>query len=279
MFKTIHPRLFAFDIEWIPDPDAAKALWGIDVSTVQGMEAAYQKLWEYSGATEEKPQPFVKLTLSRIVSICGIYRELDSSGSPHLKLVSIPSNIQNTESCGEAEILKPFLKSLADRRPQLVGFNSLRSDLPIVVNRSIAHGLTSHGWAMKPDKPWEGSDYFSAFSDYHLDLATFLGTGIQIPRLHEIAMISGIPGKIDISGESVAEMWLAGNLQEIVNYNEYDAFTTYLLWARIAHFTGHLSPEQYDDEQLLVEQLLDQEIEKGKKHLDKYKTTWLAMRN
>ena len=53
MIKTILPRLFAFDIEWIPDPEAARRLYGVDISTQQGIENAFHKLWAEGGATED----------------------------------------------------------------------------------------------------------------------------------------------------------------------------------------------------------------------------------
>ena len=74
----------------------------------------------------------------------------------------------------------------------------------------------------------------------------------------------GIPGKIEVSGASVAEMWADEKLDEIVAYNEFDAFTTHLLWARIAHFSGLLSSDEYSQEQMLVRKLLDSEKQSGK---------------
>jgi predicted PolB exonuclease-like 3'-5' exonuclease len=74
--------------------------------------------------------------------------------------------------------------------------------------------------------------------------------------LHEIATVSGIPGKFDTAGEEVAELWLNGKLAEIVHYNCYDALTTYLVWLRLAHFAGHFDNAQYEDEQQRVRDLL-----------------------
>ena len=59
-------------------------------------------------------------------------------------------------------------------------------------------------------------------------------------------------------------MWLLGKLDEIVAYNEFDAFTTHLLWARLAHFSGLLNSEQYLAEQQLVRDLLNAEIAEEK---------------
>ena len=50
-----------------------------------------------------------------------------------------------------------------------------------------------------------------------------------------------IPG-VEVIGDSVAQMWLEGKLPEIVEYNEFDAFTTHLLWARVAHSLGYYQP-------------------------------------
>lgn len=278
VIRTILPRLFAFDIEWIPDPEAAHRLYGVDISTTQGMEEGYRILWEKAGATESNPHPFVKLTVSRIVSICGIYREIETSGEPILKLVSLPGNPTDPEQQKECNILRGMNRSLSEKKPQLVGFNSARSDLPIIINRSVIHGLNSFGWAKRPDKPWEGSDYFSQHGDFHIDLGPILGWGTQMPTLHEIATSSGIPGKIDVSGASVADMWLNGKIKEIVHYNEFDAFTTFLLWARVAHFASLLDDHAYEVELIKVEELLKAEIEKGKSHLERYLEEWKRIR-
>ena len=65
-----------------------------------------------------------------------------------------------------------------------------------------------------------------------------------------------------------------GKLKEIVNYNEFDAFTTHLLWARVAHFADLLSDAQYENEQMLVRNLLESEIENGREHLKRFLNEW-----
>ena len=81
-----------------------------------------------------------------------------------------------------------------------------------------------------------------------------------------------------VSGSSVAELWLEGKLREIVEYNEYDAFTTFLLWARVAHFANLLSDAQYEAEQVKVRELLEQEIAGGRQHLLPYLEEWDRLR-
>ena len=57
-------------------------------------------------------------------------------------------------------------------------------------------------------------------------------------------------------------------------YNEFDAFTTHLLWARMAHFSGLLSTREYEREQELVRELLEFEIGRGKEHLVRFIEEW-----
>jgi predicted PolB exonuclease-like 3'-5' exonuclease len=278
VIRLLLPRLFAFDLEWIPDPQAAARLFGVSADCPQGREDAFRRLWQHGGATAEQPRPFLKLTLCRIVSLCGIYREQDREGKVSLKLVSLPADPGDSAQAAEASILRGFHRSMSERRPQLIGFNSQRSDLPIIVNRSVVHGLSSHGWALRPEKPWEGSDYFASHGDHHVDLGVLLGWGGQMPTLHEIASCSGIPGKLDVCGSSVADLWLRGDLAGIVAYNEFDAFTTFLLWARMAHFSSLLSDQAYVEECERVEALLIREGESGRPHLLRYLEYWRRMR-
>lgn len=274
MFKTIQPRIFSFDVEWTPDPVAAEVLTGVKQHPPHSLPAAFRSIWEYGGGNEEVLQPYIKTILCRVVSIAGIFREQLQGKPVTLRLISIPADPANPEKAQEARILEAFFKAVGRSKPQLVGYNSGNADLPILMQRAIVQGVSSHGFAERPDKPWEGADYFAQSGDYHVDLASILGKFKNTPSLHEAATLSGIPGKINVAGDSVADMWLIGKLRQIVEYNEFDAFTTHLLWARVAHFAGLLSSEDYELEQSLVMELLESEIQGGKEHLQLFVEEW-----
>ena len=109
-----------------------------------------------------------------------------------------------------------------------------------------------------------------------LNLKQLLGSwGKTVPSLHELAVQSGIPGKLDVDGNQVARLWLSGLQREIVRYNEFDAVTTYLLWLRVAHFSGHFSEGEYAEEQQRVRDLLEENArsESGA-HFGKYLKEW-----
>ena len=279
MLKKLADSVFSFDVEWMPDPKSAEILHDLPPAPGPGEEAAhsFEALWASARKEGDAPdsQPYLKTILCRIVSLAGILREQAPGGKPSLKLISLPLDPSDPLKSDEKTILTSFMKSVGRRKPQLVGYNSAQSDVPILVQRAIVHGLPGFGFSDRPAKPWEGVDYFDARnSDYNLDLADAMGQFRDRPTLHQAATLSGIPGKLEVSGASVSQMWLDGKLAEIVEYNECDAFTTHLLWARVAHFSGLLSTEQYQTEQKLVRELLEYEISENRTHLQRFVKEW-----
>ncbi|MEE8313111.1 MAG: 3'-5' exonuclease [Myxococcota bacterium] len=273
MIKHVADRVWAFDAEWIPDPLAGRLLYEIPDS-VTDPEEIMRVMWERGGATEEDPTPFLKLAVSRVVSIAAVERRV-SNGAIGLHLMSLPHDPGDPEQTRESAIVGSFLDAVGERRPQLVGFNSVDSDLKLLVQRGTILGLRSAAFCERPEKPWEGIDYFARGSEFNVDLKQILGGfGRATPSLHEMATQSGIPGKLDVDGNQVARLWLAGNLQKIVQYNEFDALTTYLLWLRLAHFAGHFSSEEYAAEQDRLREVLVTESKGGKPHLATYLEEW-----
>ncbi|MBF0097450.1 MAG: 3'-5' exonuclease [Magnetococcales bacterium] len=274
MFKTVKNLVWAFDAEWIPDPKAGRLLYDIpgDVPDAEVM----QEMWRRGGATEENPTPYLKTVLCRVVSIVVVQRSLHKDGRVTLNLLPLPKGqAVSIHQETEANIVGTFLEAMGERQPQLVGYNSLGADLRILVQRAITMGLRCPRFAFRPNKPWEGVDYFARGGESHLDLKDYAtpGWGSGSPSLHELAVLSGIPGKLDTQGDQVPLMWLEGKLEEIIAYNECDALTTYLVWLRMSHFAGHFSSEEYLLEQERVWQLLEQEAG-NKPHLARFSAAW-----
>jgi len=274
VIKLVHDRVWAFDLEWVPDPLAGRLVHRLD-DGLSELEVLVE-MWQRGGATDEDPQPFLKTTLCRVVSVAALERRVRPDGSVGLNLMSLPRDPDDDEQAAESHVLATFLEALSSHRPQIVGFNSQGSDVPILLQRALIHGLSAPGFCRRPDKPWEGIDYFARSSDWHLDLKDLVGGwGVASPSLHELAVQSGIPGKMETDGAQVAELWLAGELRRIVQYNEFDALTTYLVWLRMAHLAGHFDAAGYVEEQARVEQLVRQGIESGERpHLQLFLDEW-----
>lgn len=282
MFKSVKDQIWFFDCEWVPDPKAGRLLYNLPSSVSD--EEVLKEMWSRAGATEDNPQPFLKTVLCRVVSVAALMRKVApaSANLPEeervkLHLLWLPRDLEDAESRSEASIVGTFINAVGKCKPQLVGFNSRASDLKILFQRAVVNGISAPEFCSRPDKPWEGVDYFSKDSDWNVDLMDCLGgwSGRGAPSLHEVAVLSGIPGKMDVSGDDVASMWMSGRWREIVEYNCYDALTTYLVWLRMAHLGGYISDEEYETEQMVFTNMLIEEAEKpGLAFLLKYLNEW-----
>ncbi|MFT4571866.1 MAG: putative PolB exonuclease-like 3'-5' exonuclease [Hyphomicrobiaceae bacterium] len=277
MFKSVQRRVWAFDAEWIPDPLAAQLLHDLpcDVEDRTAMEA----LWRAGGATAEDPTPFLKLAVCRVVSIAAVERIADQrGGKASVRLMSLPRDSSDKNQCSEAAVLSTFLGAAGEHRPQLVGFNSLDSDLKIFIQRALILGITAPKFCARPAKPWEGVDYFAKGGEWNVDIKDAIGGwGKATPSLHQLAVQCGVPGKMDVDGNAVADLWLAGRLDEIVAYNECDALTTYLVWLRTAHLGGFFDTREYEAEQAILEELLEG-LAPQQPHLGRFLTLWRELR-
>lgn len=278
MFKEVKNKVWVFDVEWIPDPDTGRTLYGLaeDLSD----EDVMREMWKQGGATEEDPMPYLKTVLCRIVSLSVVTRSVTKDGIM-LHLLSLPRDAKDPEQITEAHILDKFLNALGERNPQLVGYNSHSADLKIMIQRGIGAGVQAKGFCSRPNKPWEGRDYFARGSEWNIDLIDIVGGyGKSRPSLNEMATICGIPGKISGDGQQVAPMWLRGELEHIIAYNEFDALTTYLLWLRMAYFGGFFTAEQYEYEQAELRRMIVTESEPPQRqHLKDYLAEWDRLRN
>ncbi|MBC8259572.1 MAG: 3'-5' exonuclease [SAR324 cluster bacterium] len=275
MFKTVENNVWVFDVEWVPDPEAGRRLFQLPEDTPDA--EVIQKMWEEGGADKENPMPYLKTTICRVISIAAVIRTVKENGEIILSLTALPHDAADSEQAVEFEILSRFLNAVGEKRPQLVGYNSAKADMKILLQRAVANGVQAAKFAKRPNKPWEGADYFdSRNSEGHLDLIEILGGfGKANPSLNEMATVCGIPGKLGVSGEEVAPMWLDGRLVDIVAYNECDALTTYLLWLRMAYFAGFFNQQQYSEEQERVRNLLNKTgALPGKEHLLEFLERW-----
>ena len=268
MLKSpIHDLALFYDLEWVPDAAGSRRLFDLPDETTE--IEAMQRLWEHSPQydAEKNPRPFLKYMFSRVVSIAFLSRKSvyrNGERTIEFSLNSLPKLPIDTDDVDEAAIIDRFLYIIGERRPQLVGFNSSESDLQVLIQRGIINEITAPAFNQRPNKPWEGEDYFdSRNSEAHLDLLTkFSNRGGMSPRLDELAKLCGYPGKIDVKGDQVTDLWLERDITRIVEYNRIDTLNTYLVWLRVAYFCGKLNEEDYFNELEQFREFLEFEAEK-----------------
>jgi predicted PolB exonuclease-like 3'-5' exonuclease len=270
MFKSVGRQVCAFDLEWAPDPVSGRRLYGLPASLPEA--EVFETMWEGAGATPEKPRPHLKTALCRVIAVAAVIRQVQADGSVHLRLTTLPR--QGDRPMDEGELLATFLGYLGQHRPQLVGFNSQTTDLPILLQRGLVAGIAAPGFCRSGDRGW-GGDYFSRHGEAHIDLKQALsGWGIATPTLHELAAAMGIPGQMGAKPPDVVDWWVAGNIEAIVQQSQYDALSTYLVWLRTAQFAGYFSPEQFRTEEARLRALVDDRIAAGDRHLAQYLARW-----
>lgn len=276
--NDLHERTWFFDLEWVPDAAGAKRLYDLPDDTTE--LGAMEEIWKRaSGFSVAVPRPFVKYLFSRVVSIAFLSRNAvfrDGEKRIDFALHSLPKLPVDPSESDEAYIIERFLHYIGERCPQLVGFNSIESDMQVLIQRGLVNEISSPAFCSRPDKPWEGRDYFARHeNEWHLDLIKRFSNGAMTPRLNEIARLCGFPGKLDVDGEQVADLWLAGEITKIVEYNQIDTLNTYLIWLRFVYFAGKLSEEEYITEQDEFRGFLERESAKPEKDfLQKFLDKW-----
>ncbi len=130
----------------------------------------------------------------------------------------------------------------AYRHPTLVSFNGRTFDLPLMELAAFRYGLSVPAWFNVEAKSWEQhrSRYnTAAHLDLH-DLLTNFGATRFNGGLNLAANLLGKPGKMDVQGYMVQDMYNEGRLAEINDYCRCDVLDTYFVFLRVAVLLGRL---------------------------------------
>jgi predicted PolB exonuclease-like 3'-5' exonuclease len=145
------------------------------------------------------------------------------------------------EGKDERGMLADFADFVATRRPRLVTWNGRGFDLPVLLLRSLRHGLA---W------PWYygDSDYRYRYSEEgHLDLCDFLADhgAARMTSLDGAARLIGLPGKDGVDGSQVEGLFHAGQLEALRRYCLSDVTQTAFVFLRYRLLVGELDRETY----------------------------------
>ncbi len=135
--------------------------------------------------------------------------------------------------------------------PTLVTFNGRSFDLPVLEMAAFRYGISVPKWFNLFDKSWDQNRNrynLDAHLDLH-DVLTNFGATRFAGGLHLVANILGKPGKMEIAGHMVQELYEAGEVKRINDYCRCDVLDTYFVFLRTAVLMGKLS---LSDEQTRV---------------------------
>jgi hypothetical protein len=255
-------NVLAFDIETVPDVEAARRLYGLD-----GLPDAQVAEVMFTRRRQESGTEFLRHHLQRVVAIAVALR----SGE-RFTVWSL-----GEETSLERELLQRFFDGIERYTPTLVSWNGLGFDLPVLHYRALLHGVSApRYWETGEDDPaFRWNNYLSRYHYRHTDLMDVLSA--YQPRasapLDEIATLLGLPGKMGMSGGKVWERYQAGEIGAIRAYCETDVLNTYLVYLRFELLRGRLGTAEYAHECQTVREALARE---GRPHLDAFLRAWPA---
>jgi 3'-5' exonuclease len=143
----------------------------------------------------------------------------------------------------ERSILVRFAETIARlERPTVVTWNGRGYDLPVLMLRSLRHGITQPWYYQQRDVRYRFSE------EGHCDLKDAMsdhGASTKLD-LDGMGRLIGCPGKFgDVQGANVGEAYAAGQIEEIVSYCIGDAVTTAFLWLRWQLLKGAMGHDSY----------------------------------
>lgn len=131
------------------------------------------------------------------------------------------------------------------RRPTLVSFNGRAFDIPLLELSAFRFGVSVPGWFHTGGKSFEQPRGRYNMQS-HLDLCELMsnfGCTRFVGGLNLAANLLGKPGKTDVQGCMVQDMFDAGRLAEINDYCRCDVLDTYFVFLRSRVLVGQLSLE------------------------------------
>lgn len=128
-------------------------------------------------------------------------------------------------------------------KPTLVSFNGRGFDLPLLELAAYRYGISSPAWFNVDDRAYDQRRNRYNLSS-HFDLQDFL-TNFGATRLNGglnlVAHLIGKPGKMEVTGNQVQDLYNAGRINEINDYCRCDVLDTYFIFLRASVLMGKLT--------------------------------------
>lgn len=255
-------NIFVFDIETIPDTESGRLIHDLPgLSDAETAEAMFALRREQTGGSD-----FLRLHVQRIAAISVALRTQNQ-----FKVWSL-----GDPESSEKELIERFFSGIEKYTPTLVSWNGSGFDLPVLHYRALLHGISAPRYWDNGDmdNQFKWNNYLSRYHYRHTDLMDVLA-GYQARAnapLDEIAAMLKLPGKMGKSGGEVWNYFQRGEIDTIRNYCETDVLNTYLIYLRFDVLRGKITLTQYNEEQQLVKNWLQQE--NTKPHWQEFLQLW-----
>lgn len=190
---------------------------------------------------EKTGSEFLPICFHRVVSISAVIAD----GFGRFLRVS------TLEGENERDKIAKFLTFIEDFNPRLVSFNGRGFDLPMIMARAMCYDLSAAAYFETNDRDnnkskWE--NYRSRYDGrFHLDLLDHISDfgAVRGLKLDHICASVGLPGKYDVHGDQVLQLYYGGEQAKIDEYCRSDVLNTYWLFLKYELLRGKITKDDY----------------------------------
>ncbi len=139
------------------------------------------------------------------------------------------------------------------QRPTLVTFNGRTFDVPLMELAAFRYGLSVPGWFDTQARSYEqhrNRYNLNSHLDLH-DMLTNFGATRFTGGLNLAANLLGKPGKMDVQGHMVQDLYNENKLAEINDYCRCDVLDTYFVFLRTCVLLGQITLQR--EKQLIAD--------------------------
>ena len=225
------PRYLVFDIESVADGDLVSRL------RYPGENLPPQKaIARYRGELQaETGKDFIPYTFQLPISL--VIAKIDKS----LRLLDLVA--LDEEESRPHEIVRRFWEGWRRyQRPRLVSFNGRGFDMPLLELCAFRYGIQIPDWFAEDSRNFDQPRYrynTAAHFDLH-EWLTNSGASRFTGGLSLAANLIGKPGKTEVAGHMVQDLWDAGRKAEIHDYCRADVLDTYFVFLRSRVVAGDI---------------------------------------
>ena len=190
---------------------------------------------------EKTGSEFLPVCFHRVVSISAVMAD----GFGRFLRVS------TLEGENERDKIAKFLTFIEDFNPRLVSFNGRGFNLPMIMARAMCYDLSAAAYFETNDRDnnkskWE--NYRSRYDGrFHLDLLDHISDfgAVRGLKLDHICASVGLPGKYDVHGDQVLQLYYGGEQAKIDEYCRSDVLNTYWLFLKYELLRGKITKDDY----------------------------------
>jgi predicted PolB exonuclease-like 3'-5' exonuclease len=225
-----------FDVETIPDVELVKTSFDITASSDYDISLEAFDLQEQKSGSSFLPITYHKSVAISAV-ICDEYGQFD--------------RVNTIEGDTEEELLRKFLAFIDTKSPKLVSFNGRGFDLPMLMLRAMKYNLSCHAFYDNNSShlnrtKWDNYRY--RFNEkFHIDLMDSMSEfgAVRGLNLDTVCAMVGLPGKYDVHGDQVVDLYYNNEIEKIREYCESDVLNTYWLYLKYEILKGNLLLNDY----------------------------------